>query len=1206
MIDSIVNNIDDKKLQSEINKDLKLVKKKINGFLKSSDFSLSVINRHPELILDFISVFKKNTIKYNSKENKSDIIINYKNYLENKYSNFFAYYNYDILFKELRLIKNIEMVLIGINDYLNKVTFEEVTAEISVLADFCINNALNASIAKLNNKNITIDEIKNKIIIIGMGKLGGLELNYSSDIDLILFCDDDYLLNEEKQKHLYKLIKLFLDFLRRITAEGFLYRVDLRLRPEGNIGPIIMGINSAVDYYKSRGRNWEYQAFIKSRLIWGNNKLFDKLQEALTPLIYYHIQPEDILNEIKEIKDKIEKKISHKLKTVNLKLSPGGIRDIEFIIQFLQLVHGIRYHEIRSGNSLKGLKSLRVFNIITDHEYYILRNNYIFLRKLENILQLSNNLSDNIIPDNYEKLIVLFKGWDLFKVNDDEKFTDELLTLIYKSMNDVRCIFKQIFDDTIQYINLKNKIIKNNPDIPIKFIENHFLRLDSEYFLRFNEYQIADHIKMVMKLTYNNLLEIEVKKKEENFYDLIIVAFDYTYEFAKIAGALTCNYLEIIEGESFTYSLYDEKNIDERKKHFFYRRQSKIINKHILKDTDDKNILKRRKIVCFIRVKPFINNVINWENFKSDLNLLLNLLENNQFEKAAENLNIKIINVFKKAKLDFDIEVNPVEITVDNESSNQYTIINTRSKNVFAFLYILTSVLAMRNYYIFKVEISTVDNMADDRLFIITRDGNKILSAKKIKELEITIMMIKQFTLLLFNAINPNKALNYFDQLLTRIFESDKNEELPILGQKDVLEKLAKIFGISDFIWEDLFRFNYKTMLPLMNDEIIAHYKNKTALLKLFKIKYCDNKNYNDIEFVKLVELINKFKEEQRFIIDLRQILKKIDFWQFAVELTDLADMIIEVLFNKIESEMLVNYNFNIIPPWSVFGLGKLGGMELGFASDIELMFIYDIPDDINDNFLIHDYFEKIVIKFIKSVITKREGIFKVDLNLRPYGKKGKLAVSFENFKKYFSKNGDAYFFEKQALTKMRFICSNQTGGYLEKEILKAKDDFVYNNSYIDFDSINRIRKKQIDNYINNLNEINVKYSYGGLVDIEYIVQVLQIKYGYGNKNIRKTSTLDVLDALYENNFINEKYYSGLKEVYIFYRNLINILRMVKGNSKDLTINQNNKLKFDYLIKRSVFIGIIENESKDELLDKLNNHMKFVSECFNKIKIDLI
>jgi len=1159
---------------------------------------LSYVNQsyYCKLIYD-----KYPVIKVDFAHENYDFLNDYRSYLSDRYSKVLENEPSDRFFKKLREIKNIETVKVGFFDFIGKQKLSESVYKISLLTDFCFDHSIKGTFL-LNDdiRTLNYDTIKNNIIVIGMGKLGGEELNFSSDIDLIFFSNNEFINNEDYADEIVHFFRYLLNYLRTNTEDGFLYRVDMRLRPEGNSGPLIMGINNALIYYKERGRIWEYQAMIKSRCIWGNQNLFNEFKKNMEHFIYAYIPPKTILEEIKDIKDKIEQKVSVRDKEINIKLSEGGIRDIEFIIQFLQMTHGIRYKEIRKPNSIQALDILKTYNIITKKEYDILSKNYITLRKIENILQLQNNLSVQKIPKDNIDIYNLFKNWEIINfdinVNDPDDYASKFRDKLKKIMSEVRKIFVTLFDETIRYIHLKDKILQDYPEIDSQLIENHFKRMDSEYFLRFKESDIVKHIKMIADLSIekSNLCEINILN-ENDFFNISIVGFDYSYEFSKIAGLISANYLDIIDGESYTYSEYTES--DTNNNEFFYRRQRRQLYINNPKKSFAQNILARRKIVTLMKVRLNQNKPApDWIGFKNDLNEILILLENERFKEAEEKLNARIFKTLYETKKAIPRKVYPLNIEIDNDSSDLYTILTIDSKDSFAFLYTFTSVLAKRNYYIYKVEITTKNNLAYDRLFIMTKDGNKITSHKKIDELKITVTMIKQYSSLIFEAVNPNNALDYFDDLLTRIFESGNKNELPIVGQKDVQEKLLKVFGISDFIWEDLFRFNYQTFLPFLDDKTLNQKHNKEKLREIFNSEYCKDKNFLEIDFDRFINLLNNYKDAEMFRIDLRQILKKIDFIGFSVELTILAELIIELSFQKIEFILMKEFNLNESPPYAVFGLGKLGGCELGFASDIEIMFIYE-----NSNIDLANYYERMVQLFLKTIIAKREGIFQIDMNLRPYGKKGSLSTSVENFGKYFSDKGEAYFFERQALTKMRFITSNVNGEYLKEKIYDLRDNFVYSNIPPDVDALYKVRKMQLDNYIK-YGEINAKFSTGCLVDVEYIVQILQIKYGKLNKNLKKTSTLDGIELLYREKIITKDIYINLKQAYIFFRNLINILRMVKGNAKDLSICSEDSIEFDFLVKRSYFVGIIDKEDKKILIEKLDYFRKVISSYFNKLK----
>ncbi len=1105
----------------------------------------------------------------------------------------------DELFLRIRHIKNYELAIIALKDFLLINTVPETLSQLSNLADFCIDWSVKSLAAALPpGSKISYERLCESIVIIGMGKLGGNELNISSDIDLIFLGVDAGLEDNLLRKELDTFLASLLDFLSKTSEEGFLYRVDMRLRPEGDIGPLIMGINNSLEYYKNRGRKWELQAMVKKRLVWGSDAVYNEFREKIDVLIYQHHQPRQILIDIRKIKNEIELKILRQNFSFNIKLSPGGIRDIEFIIQFLQLIHGIRYPEIRNSNSLAALSSLGIFHIITPEEFSTLHDGYIILRKIENILQLKDNTPEHCLPLKEGDIYNLFVSWKLEELEQPAgDYEKNFIHSLEKIMAKIRSIFTSLFDETIRYIELKDNIRSRRPDLPAALLDDHFLRMDSEYFLRFQEEEICRHIIMISLLNLDNPAQIDVEELGEERWKLCIVAFDYYYEFSKISGLISAYYLKIKSGESFTYSEYASGTPENPE--MFYRRKKKQIYPYSSGE-NYVSLIYRRKIVCFLIVENLKSGgpEPDWNSFKRELNFILHCLETNKVRESEEFLNNKILSLIPAVQNRELGPLTPVEIDVDNESSAQYTILTIRSNDSFAFLYTFTNVLALNNYYIYKAEIDTIDEKAYDRLFILTRDGKKILEEDKVENLKIAVAFIKQYSSLLRNAVNPDKALHYFDELLSRILESGEKNELPILGQEDVQEKLATIFGIGDYFWEDFIRIQYTDMLPILNDPSLDISFSREELTETFKKIICAGKitRKNGLEDFSL--LFNEWKDREMFRIDLRQILKKIDMIQFSFELTNLAEAVIELAVSRIEREMTESDSFPEVPPFALFGLGKLGGMELGYASDIEIMLIYDVPAGTENAYTADSYFEKMVQSLLRLIKSKREGIFEIDLNLRPYGKSSKLAVSLSSFIEYFVE-GKAYYFEKQALVKLRPIVSGRTGGYICSEISKYRDNFVYGSGKPDIDALLALRQKQIASYIKDPSLINIKYSRGCLVDIEYLVQTLQIAYGGNDPSLREVSTLKALDSLYKSRVIDFKSWTGLHESYIFFRNLINTLRMVKGSAKDLNVYPENTIEFNYLVKRSFFVGIINEESSALLKEIIEKYRGLVTETFN-------
>ncbi len=302
----------------------------------------------------------------------------------------------------LRRFKRKEILRIGARDIFLKKDMEEITRELSYLA-----KAIAAELFSLCYKSILgkyhLDLSKKRFCLVSLGKLGGNELNYSSDIDLIIFYDQNEILSNKKefQEILTEAALLFIESASSLTENGYIYRVDFRLRPDGKNSPLCRQINDYLIYYESRGEDWERQMLIKSDFISGSYELFEKFKKYLTPFIFPVSFKTSPVEQIRKLKSNIEKNLKDE---ANIKLVPGGIRDIEFSVQALQLINGGRIESLRTGNTIAALRELQNNNLLTINETKILMKAYKFYRKIEHYLQLMNDTQTHLIPSKGELL----------------------------------------------------------------------------------------------------------------------------------------------------------------------------------------------------------------------------------------------------------------------------------------------------------------------------------------------------------------------------------------------------------------------------------------------------------------------------------------------------------------------------------------------------------------------------------------------------------------------------------------------------------------------------------------------------------------------------------------------------------------------------------------------------------------------------------
>lgn len=315
----------------------------------------------------------------------------------------------------LRLFKNQEMVRITALDAMGKFSLPEVARALSDLADVCIQGALECCDTELRSQYPMEGSLP--LVVLAMGKLGGRELNYSSDIDLIFLCADspDFKGAREPLAYLTRLCEMLVKALTEPMRRGILFRVDLRLRPEGRFGPLVRTLSSAWHYYENWAETWERQATIKARPCAGDFRLGEQFLERLQAWIYRHQLDQADLKAVAEQKLKVEAQTQARGEwESHIKNGWGGIRDIEFSVQALQLLYGGRHPRVRVPNTLEALRRLRSARIVAPEEEHALREAYCFLRTVEHRLQMLYGHQTHTLPKESQERTRLAKrlGFD--------------------------------------------------------------------------------------------------------------------------------------------------------------------------------------------------------------------------------------------------------------------------------------------------------------------------------------------------------------------------------------------------------------------------------------------------------------------------------------------------------------------------------------------------------------------------------------------------------------------------------------------------------------------------------------------------------------------------------------------------------------------------------------------------------------------------
>jgi glutamate-ammonia-ligase adenylyltransferase len=357
------------------------------------------------------------------------------------------------LMTQLRQFRCREMVRIAWRDLAGWAELGETLLDLSLLADTCIQTALAflyRQACELRGTPLLADGSPQQIVVLGMGKLGAYELNYSSDIDLIFAYPEEGTLPDRKEtsysEFFTRLCQKLVKVLDDITVDGFVFRTDIRLRPFGDSGAVIMSFDGMENYYLTQAREWERYAMIKARQVAGDFRMGAQLMAMLKPFVYRRYLDYGAFEELRSLKLQINQELKRKDRLDNIKLGPGGIREIEFIGQAFQLIRGGNEKALQTRGILDVLAILDNKNLLPHADAEQLSQSYRFLRRVENHIQQYQDRQCHDLPTSETAQSILaysldFENWQSFKSELDR----------------VRAAVQSIFDQVFAVSKQQNK-----------------------------------------------------------------------------------------------------------------------------------------------------------------------------------------------------------------------------------------------------------------------------------------------------------------------------------------------------------------------------------------------------------------------------------------------------------------------------------------------------------------------------------------------------------------------------------------------------------------------------------------------------------------------------------------------------------------------------------------------------------------------------
>jgi glutamate-ammonia-ligase adenylyltransferase len=1029
----------------------------------------------------------------------------------------------------LRKFQQGELLRIGACDNFGLMDLKSITLQLSLLADAIVQTAL-ALLA--TSSGVSLDGF----VVLAMGKLGGEELNYSSDIDLVFVSRQDATQYWELGQ---QLIRGVMDS----TAEGFLYRVDMRLRPWGRSGALVTSQDGYVDYLRQHGGLWEKQALLKARPIAGNLDVGHEFLQRVEPLIF-EVPIDKVRENVRVMKGRIEADLKKQGRVYGeVKSGKGSIRDVEFVTQYLQIRHGRTEKHVRSFNTLDGLVRLADFELILPTEFRQLSTAYVFLRKIEHSLQLLHYRQAHSLPSDERELAYLARRLDFPNAK-------AFLQSYERHCSEVRLIYERFIEAR------ESDVGPVDTAAPAPPRPGHAELMSPAYSKVFSEADLKRHECLLEQIDPQHPVVLESVGAPEGCVQLTVCGVDQRGDLAMMCGLLFAYGFNILHGQVFT------------------ARQVLHAQTEASHDPTMQPFDERRFVNVFTLTPPDSlrnGNDDIWTRYLQELERLFWLAGEGSLAEAQGRVARRVADVLHE-RPNAPPLLGPMDVEIDNAKSNTLTVLHISAEDTPGFLYELTNSLSLLGYDIRRVMLTSLGNRAVDTLFIVGPGGEKITDPAQQTRLRTTVVLVKHFMQLLPGSPDPARALLHFSQFLEQLFElPDWSDKLASLDRSVVLEALSLLLGVSDFLWEDFLRVQHDNLFPIIRDiDGLADSRPRSEIDAELTCLIAESDSAEECR-----QRINAFKDREMFRVDMRHIAGHIvEFGQFSAELTDVAECVVNAALDVCRHELVDRYG----TPRTKFGdqstedrlavlaLGKAGGRELGFASDIELMFVYagsgqtDGPCPIATA----EFYIKLVEAFTHTIQARRRGVFEIDLRLRPFGNAGPLAVSLSAFEAYFALTGPAWPYERQALVKMRPIAGDPQFG---RHLVELRDRLVYTGEPFDVAAMRGLREQQVRQLVQP-GTWNAKLSAGGLVDCEYLVQALQISHGQNQQSIRLTNTRQAIRALHEAGFLSDEQSDRLRRAHMFLRRLIDALRIVRGDARDLTVPDPATEEFEFLARR--------------------------------------
>ncbi|MCA9063554.1 MAG: hypothetical protein KDA96_10860, partial [Planctomycetaceae bacterium] len=873
--------------------------------------------------------------------------------------------------------------------------------------------------------------------------------------------------------------------------------------------------------------------------------------------------PSVVRSGIRQMKERIEARLrSRKRLHSEVKLGFGSIRDIEFLVQFLQMVHGKSDARVLSFNTVDALVRLTEFGFLSPAHYRQLRSGYVFLRSVEHSLQLLHNVQTHELPTDAEQLQWLANRLDY-------PDTATLLGRFDEYRNAVRSIFVQILSDSGDRSEPEAARMESTGTKSVATDQERATGQGDAYdWLPSDLPESAAswfrHLAQRLSVQETALVDCEMSRLSPDCWTLALCGIQFPDWLSTVCGMLAIHQIDIRSGLVMADIDLSSRLPGDRHKRFFgvFEVQPWQMPDKVPRKTGPGSgttsprlaLPAELKQVLTIELARVCHSVMqgHLEDVRSEVIQRVAQVAAASNERMNRNIPEED-SPGRSLSAQDEIQVVLSDI-VESPGQPAETRLLIEGADTLGFLFEVTASLAMSEFRIRRGIVESSDGRVRDELTIVERDGGPVRLESRREEIRLAVTLIKQFTHWLPSVADPVNAIRRFRDLISRLQTSTHwagNEQA--LRRPDVMRAVAGAVGISRHLWDDFLAGQQEEMFPILSDtqgleRPISSERLETELLSRLHSASTENEKWT---------ALNQFKDQQLFRVDMRHILGYCQpFGRFAEEITELAEVVVRAAFQLAWADMCQELGEPRCEDhscqWMIAGLGKFGGIEMGFASDIELLVVFESqgrtagsPSLANSAF-----FDRLVNRVATGISARSDGIFHVDLRMCPYGHAGSAAVCVDDLLAYYAPQGPAWPYERQALVKFRPIGPQSD---FSARVLQQLQDVLFGGGPFDFASMRAMRERQIRQLVRG-GTINAKLSDGCLVDCEYAVQALQLTHGRSNPSLRHPNTLRSLRQAGRLSLISPQMQTEAEAACMFFRELIDCLRMVRGNAHDLTV----------------------------------------------------